>query len=475
MLYPFQGLVDTSDMNAKKGHPEPATVPVKKVLIIAWCYPPMEIVGIFRTVKFVKYLRDFGWDPIVLTLKKPPMAIDNPVVLHGVPEDIRVYRTRRFEPLRMWEEFQERRREKSDSAPSKPSGNVRQLVDQNANPGIIRRFKLFAQELLSTPDKETGWAVFALPRALRIIKKEKIDCIYTSTPPHSAHMIGWAAKKMTGLPFVADFRAPWSQNEYFIEDTPILRLRRLEEKMELAVHRAADVVIGNSVSEADGYREKYAPLVGDKFYPILNGYDPDDFHPENSISYEKFTVVYVGGLYGRRNPDLFFEGVNRFLKSRPEAREKFKILFIGRDVSDAMKDVGLSDIIEFTGHLPQKDAFRYLFQANLLLMILGFDPRGKGVIPAKLSEYLPTGRPILAMVPEGETAGYLREYNPDGTVITEPDAGQVETALARYYADYERDGNRDIEPRVAVIEPFTRRYQTGQLADLLNQAVESTR
>jgi glycosyltransferase involved in cell wall biosynthesis len=378
----------------------------------------------------------------------------------------------------MWEEFQERRREQSDrtaaNPPNEPRSSNPTAADQSSNPGMIKRFKHFAQELLSTPDKETGWGLFALPRALRIIKREKIDCIYTSTPPHSSHLIGWAAKKMTGLPFVADFRAPWSQNEYFIEDTPIHSLRRLEEKMELAIHRTADVVVGNSVSEADGYREKYAPLVGDKFFPILNGYDPDDFHTENSVSYEKFTVVYVGGLYGRRNPDLFFEGVNRFLKSRPEARENFKILFIGRDVSDAMKDVGLNDIIEFTGHLPQKEAFRYLFQANLLLMILGFDPRGKGVIPAKLSEYLPTGRPILAMVPEGETAGYLREYNPSGTVVTEPDAGLIESAIARYYADYEQRGNRSIEPRVAIIEPFTRRYQTGQLAGLLNQAIAAT-
>lgn len=433
----------------------------------------MAVVGVYRTIKFVKYLREFGWEPIVLTLRNPRDYAFNPELFKDIPSDIKVHRTRLFQPLQSWENWTARRR-KALSSPSE-SERTSQSVSADpseSSPSLVSQIKQHLYAGLSTPDKDAGWMLTALPKTLQIVRREKVDCLYTSTPPHSSHLIGLYAKELTGLPFVADFRAPWTQNEYFDDIKKIAWQRRLEERLERSVHKGAEIVISNSTWEGDGYRAKYGPQVGDdKFYPILNGYDPEDFNPMGAIRYDKFTIVYIGSLYKRRSPELFLEGLRRFVDMVPGAREKTRVLFIGPSegiLQIHAERLNLVDLIERINFLPQSEAYKYLFGAHLLLMILGFDSRGKGVIPAKIFEYLPTGRPSLALIPEGETAEMLRKYD-GGTIVTAPDAEQVARGIDVYYQQYLRDPI--VIPRVRVIEEYTRRYQTSQLASLLDLAI----
>lgn len=451
---------------------------MRKVLMISYCFPPMAVVGVYRTLKFVKYLRQFDWEPVILTLSNPIDYAYNPELFKDIPRDVHVYRTRMVSPMVTWENWTSKESSNGTiaaeaSGNGKPQNTAPSTSAAPAAPGLLQRVKRHIYAGMTTPDKCTGWMLTALPKALRIIRKEKIDCLYTSTPPHSAHLIGLYAKKLTGLPFVADFRAPWTQNEYF-DDVKLQGWQKnLEEKLELAVHQGAEVVISNSTWEGEGYRRKYAPIVGEKFYPILNGYDPDDFDPTGAVTYDKFTIAYIGSLYKRRDPGLFLEGLRRFLDTHPEARAHTKALFIGPGepvLQGYGRKFGLTDVIERIDFLPQSEAYKYLFGAHVLLMILGFDTRGKGVIPAKVFEYLPTGRPILALIPEGETANIMRKYG-TGTIITEPDATQVERALAAYYQAYLE--NPKVTPQVKIIDEYTRRYQTGQFAALLDKAVSA--
>jgi glycosyltransferase involved in cell wall biosynthesis len=434
----------------------------------------MAVVGVYRTIKFVKYLREFGWEPIILTLSNPSDYAFNPELFKDIPRDVKVYRSHMIAPLETWEKW----RAKDNAghvAVAIQESVLRPIGERERNasrPGLLSRIKRNIFAGLSTPDKCTGWALTALPKTLSIVRKEKVDCLYTSTPPHSAHLIGLWAKKFTGRPFVADFRAPWTQNEYFDDVKTLPWQKRLEERMELAVQKSAEIVISNSTWEGDGYRRKYGSLVGgDKFYPILNGYDPDDFDPTGAIEYDKFTIVYIGSLYKRRSPELFLEGLRKFLDANPEARGRTKALFIGPGdgvLRAYASQYGVNNHIESIEFLPQHEAYKYLYGAHVLLMILGFDSRGKGVIPAKIFEYLPTGRPVLALIPEGETAEMMRKYNA-GTIITSPDVDQVVRGIETSYQAYRQ--NPRVIPGVKVIEEYTRRHQTGQLAELLDRAV----
>lgn len=456
---------------------------MRKILLISYCFPPMAVVGVYRTIKFVKYLRQFDWEPVILTLSNPIDYAFNPELFKDIPRDVKVYRSRMVSPMITWENWTSRQDRGSAIAAGASTNGKREVPPQQqpsqnpsapATAGLFQRLKRNVIAGLTTPDKCTGWMLTALPKTLHIIRKEKIDCLYTSTPPHSAHLIGLYAKKMTGLPFVADFRAPWTQNEYFDDVKEQHWQKQLEEKLELAVHRGADVVISNSTWEGEGYRRKYGPLVGDKFHPILNGYDPDDFDPTGAISYDEFTIAYIGSLYKRRDPGLFLQGLKRFLDTHPDARARTRALFIGpgESVLETYGNrLGLTDVLERIDFLPQSEAYKYLFGAHVLLMILGFDARGKGVIPAKIFEYLPTGRPILALIPEGETANMVRKYDA-GTIITEPDVMQIAQAIEKYYQDFLK--NPTVKPQVKVIDEYTRRFQTGQLAELLDRAVGAT-
>jgi glycosyltransferase involved in cell wall biosynthesis len=445
---------------------------MKKVLMISYCFPPMSVVGVYRTIKFVKYLRDFDWEPVILTIKNPKDHAYNPELFKDIPEGVKVFRTNIIEPLSWWERRQLSRRSRGNK-----QGNTGEAAligsEQRSNNGVFTHAKKFAAACLATPDKSAFWLLNALPKAVSVIRKEKIDCIYTSTPPHSGHLIGYWARRLTGVPFIADFRAPWTQNEYFDDYKKYGILKSIEERMEYSVHHAASFVISNSNREGEGYRRKYAARLGDKVRPILNGYDPDDFKPENAVTYDKFTIVYIGSLYGRRNPGLFIRAVSNFLKKNEHVRNDFKVSFIGIKAEGLKREIEklqIADVVELIGFLPQSKAYNYLFGAHVLLMILGFDKRGVGVIPAKLFEYLPTGRPILALIPDGETAQILRDENA-GTIITSEDVEKVEEAIAKYYNEYKANAQNPIKPGIRIIEKYTRRYQTSQLAELFDSAV----
>jgi len=444
---------------------------MNKVLMISYCYPPSGIVGVFRTIKFAKYLPDYGWEPIVLTASSPFVPTGHPELLKGI-EQVKVYRTSVFEPVRWFEQRQDRKAIPDSSLQSSSATGSAQATDVPS--GLMNRLKRYARILLSTPDKDIGWIPTALPKALSIIRREKIDCVYCVSPPHSAQIIGYLVRRITGLPLVVDFRDPWSQNHGFRTQQPFPSLRRLSEVIERAVHRRADIITAATVLVSEGFRHKYGQEVGDKYYPILNGYDPEDFNVDDSCAYDKFTMVYGGGFYGPRNWSVFLEGLKRFLDSKPSARKQTQLLFIGRGLGTFARSWELDDVVVDKGYLPQRDVYRHMMQADLLLLILWPDPDGAVVVPTKSYEYLATGRPILALVPEGEVAGYIREHNA-GKVFTQPDPAMVESFLSEKYAEWENRGREGIEPRIITIEKFTRQYQTGQLAKLLDHAVSNSK
>jgi glycosyltransferase involved in cell wall biosynthesis len=457
---------------------------VKKVLIITYCFPPMAAVGVYRPLKFIKYLRDYGWEPIVLTVKSPRTSKFDYSLIDYVPPDLKVYRTGVFEPLQTWEDYLDNRKRKKhrNSGGCDDSVIEEKLISDDKMvrlnrwtdlKGLIKKMRAAAASTLSTPDKSVGWLVYALPKAVHIIRKENIDCIFTTTPPHSAQLIGYFAKKITGKPFISDYRDPWTQNVYFDEKHSLSIFKAIEEKMEKAVHGASSFVIANTYFQKENFEKKYLKSIGDKFHAIYNGYDPDDFHPEKAHKYDKFTIVYVGSFYGKQDPNLFLQALKTFLEKNPHARADIQVLFIGvstGNIRQIIDSYGLAGVVKQMGFLPQSEAFNYLLGAHLLLMVLVFDPLARTVIPAKLYEYLPTGRPILALIPDGEAAQIIRENNA-GTVITRPDVDAVEKAVSSYYMEYQSGKYDDLTPQLALIEKYTRRYQTRQLAELLDRAV----
>jgi len=442
---------------------------MKKVLVITYAFPPMSVVGVYRTLKFCKFLPEFGWEPVVLTIKRGKDWAYDESLLADLPLSMKVYRTRTFEPLITYENFQQGKRKRSGIV----GGYSGEEQDQVGSKSLLQRLRSYVAGWLSTPDKQALWLPFALAEGRKILREEEIDLIYTSSPPHSTHLIGYFLKRFSGLPWVADFRDPWTLNEYFQEKPTTPKMKQLEAYLERLVVNGCDHLVANTRSVAEAFRWKFNHLPLSKISTIPNGYDPEDFQGLEPHNFEKFTITHLGSLYGRRQPIEFLKGLRFFLQRHPEAKQRLKVLFVGNieeKILERMRELDLSEVVECRPHQPRRQALSLALSSHLLLLILGHDPKAAGIIPAKLFEYLFTGKPILALVSEGETAEVIRSHNA-GRVITSPDAEKIALSIQHYFDDYLRGNQIQRRVKSAGIGKYNRQQLTSELAEIFDRLV----
>jgi glycosyltransferase involved in cell wall biosynthesis len=438
----------------------------RKVLIVSYVFPPMAAVGIYRILKFCKYLPQFGWDPVVLTVRKGANFSYDHSQLDKLDPSMPVYRSGNFEPLIWWNKRSQRRTvDRPVPAPTAKSAPS----PASAKSSWVARFKRGLRHLISTPDANIYWVPFGLITGLRAIRRERIDAILSSSPPASAHILAWLLSKLSGKPMVVDFRDLWTQNEsYELSDRPPL-VRKLDRSLERRVLRRAAAIVNATEPFAEMTRANNPSVTAETVHAITNGLDPDDFvnivYPTTKNS--KFTILHLGSLYGHRNPAFFFEAVTELLRRRPETGESLEIQFVGNVPGFDKVVVGtpLEKVTNFVGHVPQDKALNKLWEADLLLLILGFSKSTGATIPAKLFEYIATGRPMLSFVPEGEAARLITKYQA-GIAVTSPD---IEKTVGYLLREFDAWQARTMAPesRFSLPAEFDRKAQAATLAGIL--------
>ncbi len=411
---------------------------MKKVLIIANQFPPMGGSGVQRSVKFVKHLRSFGWEPVVLTRSAGNMPVKDETLLKDIPEGIKIYRTKPYEAPELKGVFR---------IPGKVLGK------------------------LTIPDSAYFWYKASRKKALEIIKEEGIDCVYTTSAPYSDHLLGLYIKKKTGLKWVVDFRDEWTNNPYTL-DAPYNPVRtKIEKNMEHSVVTTADRLIANSpVMRANFIKNN--GISGDNFFVIPNGYDKDDFQglnltpPKNSI----FTLVYTGALYGRRKPDIFFAALSELIAEGKIDKNKIKVQLIGNYHKDKLQaqidGFGLKGVVEIVGYVPHDECIKRQLSADSLLLIEGGGRGADAFYTGKVFEYMNTNRPVLALLPNGVAKDLVVKSKIGSVSDTESKDGAKKNLLF-YYKQWEEEkltfkGDR------AVIEQYERKILTEKLAEILN-------
>ncbi len=433
----------------------------------------MAAVGGFRVIKACKFLPEFGWQPVVLTVKEGFNYAYDYSMLEKLPPDLKVIRTRYFSPLMWWDE-----RSQPVVPKGETTGAVKPTADgQSEKPGhalsLSGRAKQYARNLISIPDSHNFWVPFGTAAGLRAIHREKIDAIMTTSPPASTHLIGWKLSWLTGRPLLVDYRDLWTQNEGYHLRNFSPGLRKIDRWFEKRVLKRASAIVTATDQFSDLVRQNNGYKKPESVATITNGIDPDDFKdvkfPERKN--EKFTLLHLGSLYGNRNPDFFFRALREWLSRRPEAADKTSVLFYGNTpgYETMLKGGPLERVVEFRGHVPQHEILPMLWRADMLLLILGFHPGGAGVMPAKLFEYVCTGRPILAFVPEGVAAKVIREHR-RGTPVTGEDVELTAAILDTEFSAWkERSGPPPSSFQVP--EAFDRRIQNRKLAQILDSIV----
>jgi glycosyltransferase involved in cell wall biosynthesis len=286
------------------------------------------------------------------------------------------------------------------------------------------------------PDAYRPWKPFALREVRRCLREEPIDVLMTTSSPDTAHLVGLDVKRESGVPWVADFRDPWTRRIAF--DPPTAWHRRWHEAREAEVLRAADRVIVTSNETRDDFVARHESLALTDVAVVPNGFDPDDFPPiEAEPSWDTFDLVYVGQLTARRTVAPLLPIVERFFADHPEARAHTRIRFVGpREVEndEHVRARGLGDVVSFESPRPHAEATHLLRRAHVVLLVEHMGARAGLIAQGKLYECLYAGRPILGAVPHGAVTRLLDETGGGVGVSNEDEVPRGSDLLASAYA-----------------------------------------
>jgi len=418
----------------------------KRLLIIAYNFPPMGGGGVQRTVKFVKYLPRFGWESVVLAASDPGYWAVDTSLSADIPDDTHVERI--------------------------PAGGRLPVVSILSRI-VGRKFARSLGELLFFPDENISWAKKAARRGVRLARERPVDAVFSTSPTPSAHTAAQKISRRMHLPWVADFRDLWSGDYRRGTDPSWIEDRRLaaEGRILTSAHHAVCATEGFRTCFIERHR-----LDPRKITAIHNGFDPDDFPDVGSRKKKPddapISIIHSGSLYGEGLPEAFLYGVARLRETAPEIFRRLSIRFIGVMDDDIAKRIGaiLGKSARFDGYLDHKSAVEAVCRADIALLAAPHGENASLVVHGKLFEYLASGTPILAAIPGGEAAEIV-ERTGTGAVITERDPEDIARILPGAIASL-RDGEA-FHPDRGKIDAFNRIRLTGRLAKILDELTES--
>jgi glycosyltransferase involved in cell wall biosynthesis len=424
---------------------------MKKVLIITYYWAPSGGSGVQRWLKFVKYFRDFGIEPIVLTVDPEFATFPNYdySLTKEIPNGIKIHTTRAKSPFKIYK--------KAIKKDAPQSG-----FSTETNVGLITKLMRFIRGNFFIPDARIGWNRFAIETARNIITENNIDCIITTSPPHSTQLIGLALKTECNVKWIADLRDPWTEIFYNKELYRTIFAKKKDYRFEQLCLKKADkiVVVSPDIKRHFGANRKE---IIDKISVIPNGFDEDDFI-ESKDYITKFKILnnkvirYVGNL-GQQYPiNGFLNAFERLLSQDSE----WKLEFIGNchgSVKQKVEELAISKSVTFINYVDHKTAIKYMKNATVLLLIIPEIQNNKGILTGKLFEYLATGNAILNIGPKDGDAANILSENAYSTTL-HPNESEEMISFILNSID-------KIDHLIKTSENFSRRNLTKEMAKLI--------
>ena len=382
---------------------------MKKVLVITYSWPPAGGIGVLRCLKFVKYLRDFGWEPIVLTAENPSYQFIDHDNLKEIPDGIEIHKVPIFEPINAFKKITGRKKET-------PLQNITNNSDKKRS--IIDKFGMWVRGNFFIPDARSAWIKPCVKYIDRYLENNQVDAILTDGPPHTNTVIGMRISQKHNIPWLADFQDPWTQVDYYGELYIGKRADRIHRALEQEVFQTAKKITVASPS----WKKDLESIGGKNVDVIYYGYDETDFSEFSAKQVDSF-IIFHGGLLGQdRNPEVFFSVIRELINLHPVMGSKIKLKLAGEvdlTVKNSLKKHHLLKYTELMGMIPRKQVIKEYEKASLLLLPINKADNAAGRIPGKLFEMLRSGKPILVLGPENgdvksivenEYQGYSYEY-----------------------------------------------------------------
>ncbi len=426
---------------------------MKKALIICYYWPPAGGPGVQRWLKFVKYLRDFDIEPVVYIPENPHFPIVDESLVAEIPTGITVIKQPIFEPYKMASAF-------SKSSTRQLSAGI---IKSEKKQSVLQKLMLFVRGNLFIPDARKFWIKPSVAFLDSYLKANPVDCIITTGPPHSLHLIGLKLSKRTGLPWLADFRDPWTEIGYQKK----LKLTRFAQQkyqhFESKVLNTADHILATSYATQKLLQAKTSKPVS----CITNGFDEEALQ-DVSLD-QKFSLAHIGSLLEDRNPKVLWEVLKELKEELPGFESNLEIHLAGRigaSVVESIKENGLNNQLKLHGYISHQEALRMQRSSRLLLLIEIDSAETQLIIPGKLFEYLAAKRPVIAIGPKDSDVEAILEKTKAGSYFQYSHKARLKTELLELYETFK---SGELINLATDLEPYTRKNLTAQLAAILHR------
>jgi hypothetical protein len=429
----------------------------KKVLIVAYYWPPAGGPGVQRWVHFVKHLPAYGIEPIVYVPENASYPIEDYSLLEAVSSEIKVVRQPISEPYK-WVSWLFKKQTKRMS----------QGLLNEKNSSFIERLLRAVRGNFFIPDARVSWVKPSIAFLESYMTVHGIETVITSGPPHSMHLIGLGLKQKGSIKWLADFRDPWTSIGYHKALYLLPFAKKRHQALEAQVLRSADKIITTSPSTA----QEFAAITQKPISVITNGYEAAAPILESVATAIKdqmkgFSMLHIGSLLAGRNPSILWVCLSELIKENKVFKATFSLHFVGL-VSDVVKEHlyfhGLSENCVFHGYKPHSQARAFQKEGQLLLLLEIDSPQHKGIIPGKLFEYMASESPILAVGPKAWDVNPIISESAAGAVFEYTDKAALKGYILKVFMTF---NNGEETPKPQGIEAYHRKALTEKLANII--------
>tara|TARA_R110000850_G_scaffold115256_2_gene230500 strand:- start:102247 stop:103542 length:1296 start_codon:yes stop_codon:yes gene_type:complete len=422
-----------------------------KTLIITYYWPPAGGPGVQRWLKFVKYLPDFGVEPIVYIPENPTYPLLDENLVQEVSDKVTIIRQPIFEPYGFASFLSKNKTKKISSG----------IIPNKKKQSFVERTLLWIRGNMFIPDARIFWVKPSIKFLQKYIDEHKIETIITTGPPHSVHLIGLGLKKQNNIKWIADFRDPWTTIGYHKALKLTKKAAQKHKDLEKEVMNSCDQLIVTSPTT----KTEFEQITSKPIEVITNGYDVENVSKKAMDS--KFTLAHIGSFLSERNPRILWKSLSELIKENKEFANDFQLKLIGavsKEVLETIKEFRLENYVNHLGYVSHKEALQEQRSSQVLLLIEIDSEATNCIIPGKLFEYMVSERPILAIGPEhADFKNIIKETN-TGTFFIYDEKEALKSQIETYYNQFKQN---TLQVNAIGLQKFSRKKLTEQLANIL--------
>ena len=433
---------------------------MKKALILTYYWPPGSGPGVQRWLKFCKYLPENGWIPTVITVRNGSYPYTDYSLEKDVPDDMKIIKTYTFEPFAIYNLL----RGKKGKSVEVGLGSIRNKQIK------FSRFANYIRANYFIPDARLGWNKYALGAAIKQIKTDKPDIIITTGPPHSTHLIGQRLNKEFGIPWMADFRDPWTTIYYNALLNRTDASKKKDELFENHVVSNCNVLVVTTPGMESEFSARAKKIIC-----IPNGYDSEDFEAHSTTKLDSLVrLSYVGNLKANQNMPGLWKAISQ-LGQDENFKSVFRLCLAGSVHEEIRKSIHESDIremLEFHPFVAHKEAVEIMQQADALLLPIPQSSGNRLILTGKIFEYLATRRPILSLGPIDGNAAEILEKAEHSQMLNYDDVDGIRLFLASIVKEAEQSHSLQQVGNEQYKE-YSRQGLAKSLSDTMNMIIDS--